>query len=471
MRSAWERVAGRTAGARRVLLLAPLVRRAASALTGPERRLFLDNDSATFQVLDVLCRDSDDAGMLGHNRDQAELCMLLFGRTLGGSSILVLVGGLPARFHVRLPPRHRAQGVGRPTLPASLRPAQERVKELLSRVRGATVQAEALTPFGCYEHGRTEIFFAVTCPCEGGARYAQKLLRESGEDYEIVAPGRTYLRETALLAELGFEFSALLRLDQPSVSWLRRGPHRRSTCDVEVHLKATAVAGGRLRMAENQLVSAPLVVASVDIEVPPTPLPPRAPSPRTHRRRLQAISPSGGFPTASKPEDKIVNIGLVLATQGRPETETLVLCLDEAGTGWGAAPRGRFETFSSERALLERYSCLLRSYDVDMVIGCLLAPPTPLPRLLDGVTGWQVQPPRVRPAVHLGARRAGGVPRADPVQPDAGAGRRAPRADALLLGPRRQHDARHRGRRPADHRPLHANQGGVQAAVLLPRRR
>jgi DNA polymerase elongation subunit (family B) len=105
--------------------------------------------------------------------------------------------------------------------------------------------------------------------------------------------------------------------------------------------------------AANQLLSAPLVALSYDIE---------------------SAAPGGGFPDAGRASDQIVCIGVQWGVVDRPEHDrSLVLCLDPAGVGWGTPPTGRFECFATERQLIERFACLAREIDPDLYTGYNLA--------------------------------------------------------------------------------------------------
>lgn len=304
----------------------------------------------TFQILEVLVSDTDRKGLWPEEKQQGiipSLAMVLFGRTLSGQSVLVAIRGLRATLHVRLSPAQRPAGRGVDKLPYALQDTYHQIQQAVSDLRDVIVTYEAAIPFGEYGDGQTELFFKMDAPTNFVGYLAKDAVLGLGLGFEIVAPGRVFLRETVLFHDFGWEFSSLLALtDVPPKC--RPGGHRRiGQCDLEYWLDAEQVLSGMLQPAENQLATAPLIIASVDIEVK---------------------APGGGFPDASKPEDEIVCIGVHSTVLGGKDADT-VLCLDPDSKGWGTGPVGTFKCYRTERALLEGYAALVQTLDVDVFIG------------------------------------------------------------------------------------------------------
>jgi hypothetical protein len=319
-----------------------------------ERRLFLLT-METFQVLEVHVSDTDRKGLWPEQKKRGEepsLAMLLFGRTLSGRSISVAITGLRATLHVRLSSSQRSAGRGLSLpvrLPSCLQPTYDEIECAISQF-GDKVKLgiEIGIPFGGYGDGQTELFFTLSASTNFMSYLAKDAVLECGLGCEIIAPGRVFLRETVLFHDFGWEFSSLLTLKEGLPLRVQPTKSRQiCRCDLEVWLDMSQVQAGWLAPAKNQLATAPLRIASIDIEVK---------------------APGGGFPDASKREDEIVCIGVHSTILGSEETST-VLCLDPEGQGWGQAPVGTFSCYSTERHLLEGYAKLIRTLDVDIFIG------------------------------------------------------------------------------------------------------
>jgi len=318
---------------------------------------FSDTPERTFQILGVHVSDTDRKGLWPEQArqmksarrgtpDPRSVAMVLSGRTLAGESILVTIRGFVSTFHVRVPESQRAAARGVDCLPPALEALRAQIASATCEF--GTLGVERATPFGHY--AEAELFFVVSARTDFHGRLAQQAVLDLGLGVEIVAPGRVFLRETVLFHDLGWEFSSLLALSPDTPQRLQpNGVARRGRCVLEFLLDVADVRAGWLRPAVDQLSTAPLVVASVDLEVE---------------------APGGGFPDALLPQDRIVCIGVHSAVVGDPASaQDVVLCLDERRTGWGDAPVGRFECHPTERDLIDAYAALVETLDVDVFIG------------------------------------------------------------------------------------------------------
>jgi DNA polymerase elongation subunit (family B) len=318
----------------------------------------------TFQLIEVVAMDTDRPGLWPDERRQRKWgevgrssgALALFGRTVGGESISVIVRGLDMTMHVRLPPEDRPATYDLDGLPQTLVRQEIRLRAALRDLgNGWSVKWESHTPVGEYGSGCRELFLAVRCQTSGLFYRARDTMVALG--YDVVGPGRIFLKETVLMADLGWEMSSLLRLsDNLPPRALPGGAALVSSCTHEVWLTRDDLPE-MLAPAEDQLQSAQLVVASFDIE---------------------ASAPGGGFPNADNPPDAIVSIGIHYGRSDNPGSDrAVVLCLDRTGEGWGDATlaepgevdAGRHECLPTEAALLDRFAELIVELDVDVFTG------------------------------------------------------------------------------------------------------
>lgn len=313
---------------------------------------------ATFQIVDLTVSDTDRPGLWPSEREgrqwgrlgSTRAALLLFGRTLDGESVMVSIRGVELTMHVRFPEAVRHLTYDRSTLPASLQDRDAELRDALSQSRnGVELAYERRVPLGGYGSGRSELFLAVRAKSTAFYYRARDAVTDLGAGYEVVGPGRTFLRETVVMADLGWEFSSLLTLAAGlPARCLPHGDVRRSTCDHEVWLNAADVPG-LLAPAADQLASVPVRVASFDIE---------------------ASAPGGGFPNPLLMSDAIVCLAIHYGPVDDPEADAaVVLCLDPESTGWGRPAVGRYECFQCERELIDRFAELAIELDVDVFTG------------------------------------------------------------------------------------------------------
>lgn len=285
------------------------------------------------------------------DRQETSSALVLLGRTLGGRSITCIVRGLSASLYLRLPPEMRVATSGKAELPPPLMHVLQTVKKKVARAApGASVRPVVKMAMGEYGDGQTEIFLEVETPTNSLSYRARDAALAMDLGFEVIEPGRLFLRETVHHVDLGIKFSGLLEIDDAAPSQVKKHLQR-STDDLEIWLsRQEVVERGWLRMADNQLATAPLRVLSWDIE---------------------AIS--RGFPNPERPEDAIVCIGVQWTTEGTDQEDgSTVLCLDTNRRGWGVpgdpGEAGR-RCFTSERQLIEAFGGLVRSLDADVLIG------------------------------------------------------------------------------------------------------